>query len=160
MCLVCSHLVDDGLKARKHGIDGLAIKLSEVLVLPLLRLVESGFDLCGPLVIALKPHPDLPSGSIIGDSLELLKRKTREKNCASSAISVVLIFLILRDTSTGFKHNVSSILTNLPNKPINPLEMRGHANLPIGIICSIEERWFAGTTLHVAFVDHRPIKVE
>jgi hypothetical protein len=60
----------------------------------------------------------------------------------------------------GFKHNVSSILANLPNKPINPLEMRGHADLPIGIICSIEERWFAGTTLHVAFVDHEPIKVE
>jgi hypothetical protein len=60
----------------------------------------------------------------------------------------------------GFKHNVSSILTNLPNKPINLLEMCGHANLPIGVVCSIEERWFAGTTLHVAFVDHRLIKVE
>jgi hypothetical protein len=66
----------------------------------------------------------------------------------------------LRDTSTGFKHNVSSILANFPNKPINPLEMHGHADLPIGIICSIEEWWFAGTTLHVAFVDHGPIKVE
>jgi hypothetical protein len=61
------------LKARKHGIDGLAIKLDEVLVLPLIRLVESDFDLCGSLVIALKPHPDLMSGSTIGDSLELLK---------------------------------------------------------------------------------------
>jgi hypothetical protein len=60
----------------------------------------------------------------------------------------------------GFKHIVSSILANLLNKPINPLEMRGHADLPIGIICSIEEWWFAGTTLHVAFVDHGPIKVE
>jgi hypothetical protein len=59
----------------------------------------------------------------------------------------------------GFKYNISSILANLPNKPINPLEMRGHANLPIGIIYSIE-RWLAGTTLHVTFVDHRPIKVE
>jgi hypothetical protein len=148
------------LKAKKHGIDGLAIKLGEVLVLPLVRLVESGFDLCGPLVIALKPHLDLPSSSTIGDSLELLKRKTREKNCVSSAISVVPIFLILRDTCTGFKHNVSSILANLSNKSINPREMRGHADLPIGIICSIEERWCAETTLHVAFVDHRPVKVE
>jgi hypothetical protein len=59
----------------------------------------------------------------------------------------------------GFKHNVSSILENLPDKPINPLEMSGHTNLSIGIICSIEERWFAGTTLHVIFVDHEPIKV-
>jgi hypothetical protein len=148
------------MKARKHGIDGLAIKLSEVLVLPLVRLVESGFDMWCTLVIALKPHPDLPSSSTTGDSLELLKRKTREKNCASSAISVVLIFLILRDTSTGFKHNINSILANLPKKPINPLEMRGYVNLPIEIICSMEERWFAGTTLHVAFVDHGPIKVE
>jgi hypothetical protein len=145
---------------KKHGIDGLAIKLDEVLILPLVRFVESGFILCGPLVIALKPHPDLPSGSTIGDSLKLWKRKTQEKNCASFAISVVLIFLILHDTSTGFKHNVSSILANLPNKPINPLKMRGHADLPIGIICSIEEQWFAGTMLHVAFVDHGLIKVE
>jgi hypothetical protein len=111
-------------------------------------------------VIALKPHLDLPSSSTIGDSLELLKRTTQKKNYASSAISVVLIFLILRDTSTGFKHNISSILPNLPNKPINPLEMRGHADLPIGIICSIEKWWFARTTLHVAFVDHELIKVE
>jgi hypothetical protein len=111
-------------------------------------------------MIALKPHPDLPSGSTIRDSLELLKRKTREKNCASSAISVVPIFLILRDTSMGFKHNVSRILANPPNKAINPLNMRGLADLPIGIISSIEERWFAGTTLHVVFVDHGPIKVE
>jgi hypothetical protein len=59
-----------------------------------------------------------------------------------------------------FKHNVSRILANLPNKPINPLEMRGHANLPIGIICSIKVRWFVGTTLHVVFVDHELIKVE
>jgi hypothetical protein len=66
----------------------------------------------------------------------------------------------LRDTSTRFKHNESSILANLPNKPINPLEMHGHADLPIGIIYSIEERWFTETMLHVAFMDHGPIKVE
>jgi hypothetical protein len=110
-------------------------------------------------VIALKPHPDLPSSSTIGDSLELLKQKTQEKNCAS-AISVVSIFLILCDTSTGFKHNEGSILANLSNKPINPLEMGRHVDLLIWIICSIEERWFAETTLHVAFMDHRSIKVE
>jgi hypothetical protein len=66
----------------------------------------------------------------------------------------------LCDTSIGFKHNEGSILANLPNKPINLLEMGGHADLPIWIICSIEERWFAETTLHVAFVDQRSIKVE
>jgi hypothetical protein len=111
-------------------------------------------------MIALKPHPDLPSSSTIRDSLKLLKRKTREKKCVSSAISVVPIFLILHDSSTGFKHNVGSILANLPNKPINPLEICGHVDLPIGVVCSIKEWWFAGITLYVAFVDHGPIKVE
>jgi hypothetical protein len=111
-------------------------------------------------MIALKPHPDLPSSNTIKDSFKLLKRKTREKNCMSSAICVVPIFLILRDTSMGFKHNISSILANLPNKPINPLEMCGHADLPIGVVFfSIEGRWFTRTTLHVASVDHRPIKI-
>jgi hypothetical protein len=62
--------------------------------------------------------------------------------------------------SMGFKRNVGSILANLPNKPINPLEMRRHADLLIGVVCSIEERWFAETTLHVSFMDHGPIKVE
>jgi hypothetical protein len=70
------------------------------------------------------------------------------------------IFLILHDTSIGFKHKVASILANLPNKPINPLEMRGHADHPIGVVCSIEEWWFARTMFHFAFVDHEPIKVE
>jgi hypothetical protein len=60
----------------------------------------------------------------------------------------------------GFKHNESSILANFPNKPINTLKMGTHAYFSIGIVCSIEERWFTGTTLHVAFVDHGPIKVE
>jgi hypothetical protein len=72
----------------------------------------------------------------------------------------VPILLFLSGTGTRFKHNISSILANLPDKPINPLKIRGHADLPIGIVCSIEERWFAETTLHVAFVDHKPIKVE
>jgi uncharacterized protein YihD (DUF1040 family) len=85
-------------------------------------------------MIALKPHSNLLSDSTIGDSLELLKQKTREKNYASSAISVVLIFLILHATSTGFKHNVGSILSNLLDKPIYHLKMRGHADLPIGVV--------------------------
>jgi hypothetical protein len=119
---------------RKHGIDGLTIKLGKVLILPLVLRVESGFDLCGPLMIALKPHPDLLSGCTIGDSLELRKQKTREKNCVSSAICVVPILLILSDASTRLKHNESSILANLPDKPVNPLKMRGHVDLPIGVV--------------------------
>jgi len=75
LSLVCLHLVNDRLKAR-NGINGLAIKLSEVLVLSLVRLIESGFDMGCTLVIALKPHPDLSSSSTIKDTLELRKRKT------------------------------------------------------------------------------------
>jgi hypothetical protein len=60
----------------------------------------------------------------------------------------------------GFKHNIGSILANISNKPINPVEMRRHADLPIGVVCSIKEQWFVETTLHVAFVDHGPIKVK
>jgi hypothetical protein len=74
---------------RKHGIDGLAVQLREVLILMLVRLKEFGFDMNGSFVIALKPHPDLPNRRIIGDSLELQKRKTREKNTTSSTICIV-----------------------------------------------------------------------
>jgi hypothetical protein len=62
--------------------------------------------------------------------------------------------------STRFKHNVSNILVNLPDLPINALKMRGLADLLIGVVCSIEEWRLVGTALHVAFVDHGPIKVE
>ena len=120
--LVYPHLVLNRLETRKHRIDGLSIQLREVLILTLLCLKESGFNLCHSLVIALKPHPDLSSSRTIGDSLKLRKRKTRKENIASLAICVVLINLILSVAS--IKHNVISILTNLPNFPINPLKMR------------------------------------
>ena len=92
------------------------------------------------------------------DTLKLRKWKTRKENTMSLAICVVLINLILSVGS--IKHNVISILPKLPNFLINSLKMRRHVNLPIGEVCSIEERSFAETTLYVAFVDHRPIKVE
>jgi len=75
LSLVCLHLVNDRLKARKHGINGLTIKLSEVLLLSLVCLIESGFDMGCTLVIALKPHLDLSSSSTIKDTLELRKEK-------------------------------------------------------------------------------------
>jgi hypothetical protein len=110
------------------------------------------------LVIALKPHLDLSSRHKIIDSLKLRKRKTRKENTANLAICVVLINLILSVAS--IKHNVISILINLSNFSINPLKMRRHANLPIGVVCSIEEQCFARTVLHIAFMDHGPIKLE
>ena len=78
----------------------------------------------------------------------------------SFAIFVVPILVILGGTGRDREHNVSSILANFPDEPINPLEMRRHADLPIRLVGPIKVRWFAGTTLHVAFVDHGPIKVE
>jgi len=62
-------------------------------------------------------------------------------------------------TNTRSKNLVVGILTDLPNTPIQALEIRRHADLPINIVCTIEVRRLAGTVLHVAFVDHGPIKV-
>ena len=71
--LVCPHLVHNRLETRKYRIDRLSIQLREVLILTLVSFKESGFDLCGSLVIALKPHPDLKNSRVIGDSLKLRK---------------------------------------------------------------------------------------
>jgi len=76
----------------------------------------------------------------------------------SLAICVVLVNLLLTDTSS--KHLIVRILTNLPNTSINALKMRRHADLAVCVVCSIEVRRFAGTALHVVFVDHGPITVE
>jgi hypothetical protein len=111
-------------------------------------------------MIDLKPHPDLLSSHTIGDSLKLRKQKTREKNNMSPTICVVPSLLLQSGMSTRFKRNVSSILTNLSDLPINALKMCRHADLRIGVVCSIKERWLAGIVLHVAFVDHGPIKVK
>jgi hypothetical protein len=70
----------------------------------------------------------------------------------------VLVNLLLTNTSN--KHLVVRIFTNLPNSPINALKIRRHVDLLVGVVCSIEVRRFAGTALHVVFVDHRSIKVE
>ena len=155
--LVCPHLVHNRLETRKHRIDRLSIQL-RVLMLTLVRLKESDFDLCGSLVIALKPHPDLSSSSIIRDSLKLRKGKTQKENTTSLAICIVLVNLLLTDTSS--KHLIVRILTNFPNSLINALKMRRHVDLSGRVVCSIEVRWFVRTVLHVAFVDHGPIKVE
>ena len=114
--------------------------------------------MCGSLVIALKPHPDLSSSSTIRDSLKHRKGKTQKENTMSLVICVVLVNLLLTDTSS--KHLEVRILANLPNSPINALKMCRHADLPVGVVCSTEERWLAGTTLYVIFMYHGPIKVE
>ena len=109
-------------------------------------------------MIALKPHPDLSSNRTIGEFLKLRKRKTQKENTTSFAICIVLVDPLLTDTSS--KHLVVRILTNLLNSPINALKMCRHVDLSVGVVCSIEVGRLARTTLHVAFVDHGPIKVE
>ena len=70
----------------------------------------------------------------------------------------MFVNLLLTDTSS--KHLVVRILANLPNSSINALKMHRHVDLPVGVVSSIEVGWLAGTALHVAFVDHGPIKVQ
>ena len=152
------HLVHNRLKARKYGIDRLSIQLREVLILTLVRLKESGFDLCGSLVTALKPHPDISSSSTIRDPLKLGKRKTRKENTTSLAICIVLVNLLLTNMSSN--HLVVRILTNHPDLPVYALKMSKHADLPVRVVCSIEVGRLARTALYVTFVDHGPIKVE
>jgi hypothetical protein len=125
--LVCPHLVHNRLEARGQSIDGLSIQLSKVLILTFVRLKESGFDLHGSLVLVLKPHLDLSSGSEIKNPLKLRKRKTQKENTTSLAISIVLVNLLLIDMSS--KHLIVRILTNILDPPVYALKMSRHADL-------------------------------
>ena len=109
-------------------------------------------------MIPFKGLPDLSSRSEVINTIELRNEKARNDCITGLAICLMLVNLLLTDMSS--KHHVIWILTNLPNPRVDALEMRRHADLPIRVVCSIEERWLAGTALHVAFVDHGPIKVE
>ena len=109
-------------------------------------------------MVAKKITPDLSSCREVRNMIKLSGRKTRENSITSPAICVVSINLLL--TNTRSKNLVVGILTNLLDTPIQTLEICRHADLTISIVCTIEVRWLAGTALHVAFVDHGPIKVE
>jgi hypothetical protein len=74
-------------------------------------LRESGFDMCGSLMIALNLHPDLSSSGEIRNPLKLRKRKIQKENTMSLTISIVLVNLLLTNTSS--KHLIVRILTNL-----------------------------------------------
>ena len=123
-----------------------------------IRVEESGFDLGCTLVVAKKLTPDLSSHRGVRNTIKLSGRKTREKSITSPAICVVLINLLL--TNMRNKNLIVGILTNLLDKPIQTLEICRHADLTISIVCTIEVWQLARTGLHVAFADHRPIKVE
>jgi hypothetical protein len=73
----------------------------------------------------------------------------------------MLINLLLTNTSS--QNLVVGILHDLPNPPINTHKMCLHLDLPEWVVDTIE-LWrlamMTVTTIHVAFVDHGPIKVE
>jgi hypothetical protein len=47
---------------------------------------------------------------------------------------------------------------NLPNFVPDTLKISQHVDLPVWVVCPIEERWLPNTTFHVAFVDFEPIR--
>ena len=145
--LICLHLVHNWLEARKQSIDTLSRLLREILILTSVRLKESGFYLGSPLMIPLKGILDLSSNGKVRHPIKL--QNERQNDCITHlAICVVLFNLLLSNTNS--KNNVIWILTNLPNLRVYDLEMHRHVNLPIQVVCSIEEHWLARTVLHVA----------
>jgi hypothetical protein len=55
----------------------------------------------------------------------------------------------------SIEHNINA---NLPNFVPYTLKVCRHANLPVRVVCPIEEQWLANTTFYVAFVDFEPIR--
>jgi hypothetical protein len=50
------------------------------------------------------------------------------------------------------------IEANFPNPITDALKIHRHVNLPVRVIGPIEERRFANTSFHVAYVDFEPIR--
>jgi hypothetical protein len=50
------------------------------------------------------------------------------------------------------------IEANLPNLVSDALKIRRHVNLPVRVVGPIEERRFASTSFHVAYVDFELIR--
>ena len=115
--------------------------MNKVLVLPLVGLEESGLDLNCPLVIALKLHPDLSCRLKLRDTFELRKGDAGQKSITSLGVGLVLVNLDL--THTSRKDYVLSVLTYLPDRRSDAVEISTHPNLPIGIVRSIEPRSLA-----------------
>jgi hypothetical protein len=92
-------------------------------------------------MIPLKGQPDLTSRIKVRHRLKLRKRKAREDSITGLAICFVLVNLLLTNLSS--KHYIIWILTNLPNPRAYAPEICRHADLPIQVVCSIEEWWLA-----------------
>ena len=155
---ISTHLVDDRLEASEHPANRFASQMSKVLVLSTVRVEESRLDLRVSLMISQECLSDLPCRSETRNPLKLWKRQTREENATGSCIRCMLRNLGIGDPS--LKNHVVLILTNLLELRIKPLEVRRHAHLPIGKVGSIEVRRFTSTSLHVAFADQEPCKVD
>jgi hypothetical protein len=61
------------------------------------------------------------------------------------------------DPSTlSIEYNIEA---NLPNTMPSTLKIHRHANIPIWVVCPIEDWRFANTSFLVTFVDFKPIRV-
>jgi hypothetical protein len=95
----------------------------------------------------LEGGPDLMSRSQMSNSLKLTWREAREQSVASFVVRMIELHLNWSDSFT------CSIEANLPNSIPNTLKKHRHANIPVWVVGSIEERWLANTMFHVAFME-------
>jgi hypothetical protein len=88
--------------------------------------------------------------------LKLSKRETREQSVSCFVVRVMELHLNRSDPSTlGIEH---SIEINLLDTISNTLKICGHADLPVWVVCPIEQWRFANTSFNVAFTDFRLIR--
>ena len=108
------------------------------------------------LMESLEGRPDLMSHRQMSNSLKLTKRETREQSVSRFVVRIMELHLNWSDLITcsieiRFK-------ANLPNSVTDALKICRHANLLVRVVGPIEERRFANTSFHVAYVDFEPIR--
>jgi hypothetical protein len=108
------------------------------------------------LIESLKGIPDLMSRSQMPNSLKLTKRETREQIVSSFVVRIMELHLNWSDSVTCSIE--IRIKANFPNTVTDALKICRHANLPVRVIGPIEERRFANTSFHVAYMDFEPIR--
>jgi hypothetical protein len=98
----------------------------------------------------LEGRPDLVSHSQMSNSLKLSKRETREQSVSSFVVRIMELHLNWSDQITC---NIKcSIKLDLLGMVPNTFKVWRHVDLPVLVVCPIEQRRFANTSFHVAFV--------
>jgi hypothetical protein len=108
------------------------------------------------LMESLKGRPDLMSHSQVSNSPKLTKRETQEQSVLSFVVRIMELHLNWSDPVTcSIKNRIEE---NFPNPITDALKIRRNVNLLVRVIGPIEERRFANTSFHVAYVDFEPIR--